>query len=64
LLAELVDSETGEIIVRVFDRYQARSTGKFHLSSGVSNAGEARIAASSCAKILRGELDKSKAIGG
>ena len=64
LLAELADSETGEIIARVLDRYQARTTGSFQLSSGVSNASEARSAASSWAKILRGELDKAIAIGG
>ena len=64
LLAELADSETGETIARVFDRYQARTTGRFQLSSGVSNASEARTAASSWAKILRGELDKARTIGG
>jgi hypothetical protein len=64
LLAELADSETGEIIARVLDRYQARTTGNFRLSSSVSNATEARSAASSWAKILRGELDKAKIIGG
>ena len=63
LLAELADSETGEIIARVLDRFQARSTGKFQLSSSVSSAGEARSAASSWARILRGELDKAKTIG-
>ncbi len=63
LLAELVDSETGEIFARVLDRYQARTTGSFQLSSSVYNAAEARSAASSWAKILRGELDKAKTIG-
>lgn len=63
LLAELADSETGEIIARILDRYQARTTGKFQLSSSVSNASEGRSAASSWAKILRGELDKAKTIG-
>ena len=64
LFAELADSETGEVIARVVDRYQARTTGNFQLSSGVFSAGEARTAASSWARILRGELDKAKAIGG
>ncbi len=63
LLAELADSETGEIIARVLDRYQARTTGNFQISSSVYNAAEARNAASSWAKILRGELDKAKTIG-
>ena len=64
LLAELADSETGETIARVLDRYQARSTGNFRVSSRVSNASEARSAARSWAKILCGELDKAKGIGG
>jgi hypothetical protein len=63
LVAELADSETGEIIARVLDRYQARTTGSFQLSSRVSSASEAQNAASSWAKTLRGELDKSKTIG-
>ncbi len=63
LVAELADSETGEVIVRVLDRYKARTTGNFRLSSSVSNAAEARSAASSWAKILRVELDKAKTIG-
>jgi len=63
LLAELADSETEEIVARVLDRYQARTTGNFQISSGVYNAAEARSAASSWAKILRGELDKAKTIG-
>jgi hypothetical protein len=64
LLAELADSETGEIIVRALDRYQARTTGNFQISNGVQNAAEARSAASSWAKILRGALDRAKTIGG
>jgi len=64
LFAELADSETGEVIAWVVDRDQARTTGNFQLSSGLFSAGEARTAASSWARILRGELDKAKAIGG
>ena len=63
LVAELADSETGEVIARVLDRYKARTTGNFQLSSSVSNASEARSAASGWAKILRVELDKAKTIG-
>ncbi len=63
LLAELADSETGEIIARILDRYQARTTGEFQLSSSVCSASEGRSAASSWAKIPRGELDKAKTIG-
>ena len=64
LLAELSDSETGEVIVRLLDRYQDRGTGTFTWSSSVSNVAEARRAADSWAKILRSELDNAKAIGG
>jgi hypothetical protein len=46
ILAELVDSETEEIIARVLDRYHARTTANFQLSSSVSNAAEARTTAS------------------
>lgn len=63
LLAELSDSDSGEIIARVIDRYQARSTGSFQWTNSVSNAGEARNAATSWAKILRTSLDKAKDIG-
>ena len=63
LFAELADSDSGEIIARVVDRYQARSTGAFQLSSRVSNAAEARTAASDWAKILRNALDRAKDIG-
>jgi hypothetical protein len=63
LLAELADSDSGEVIARILDRYQARNTGSFQLSTGVSNAAEARSAATSWAKILRTALDKAKAIG-
>ena len=63
LLAQLSDSDSGEVLARVIDRYQARSTGSFQLSSSVTNAAEARSAASSWAKILRSALDKAKDIG-
>lgn len=62
LLAELADSETGEIMVRMLDRYQAHSPGNFRFSNTFYNAVEARNAASGWAKTLRGELDKAKAI--
>jgi len=63
LLAELSDSDSGEIIARVLDRYQARSTGSFQVTSSATNAAEARSAATSWAKILREALDKAKDIG-
>ena len=63
LLAELADSETGQVIARVLDRYEARNTGTFRLSSSVSNGSEVQIAASNWAKILRKALDSAKSIG-
>jgi Protein of unknown function (DUF3313) len=63
LLAELEDSESDAVIVRVIDRHQARNTGSFQLTTGVSNAAEVRTAASSWAKILRTSLDDAKTIG-
>jgi Protein of unknown function (DUF3313) len=63
LLAELADSETGQVIARVLDRYEARNTGSFRITSSVSNAQEVRVAASNWAKILRKALDNAKSIG-
>ena len=63
LIAELSDSETGDVFAQVGDRRVARSTGNFTLSSSVSNAAEARNAASSWARILRTALDNAKGIG-
>jgi hypothetical protein len=63
LLAELEDADTDATIVRLLDRHQARSTGTFQITTSVSNAAEARTAASSWAKILRALLDDAKTIG-
>jgi Protein of unknown function (DUF3313) len=63
LLAELSDSDSGEVIARVLDRRESRTTGSFRLASSVSNATEVRNAASSWAKILVAALDKAKDIG-
>jgi Protein of unknown function (DUF3313) len=60
LVAALADSETGEVIARVFDRTQARETGNFTLSSSVFNRGEAQAAAASWAKTLRVALDNAR----
>jgi Protein of unknown function (DUF3313) len=63
LLAELADSETGQVIARVLDRYEARNTGTFRMTNSVTNSSEVRIAASNWAKILRKALDNAKSIG-
>ncbi len=63
LIAELYDSETGEVLARVVDRSEARDTGMMTLSSGVFNIAEARNIASSWARILRNSLDEAHGIG-
>jgi Protein of unknown function (DUF3313) len=63
LVAELVDSETGEVDARILDRYRATDSGNFNLSSSVSNAAEVRRASSAWARILKKALDNAKDIG-
>jgi Protein of unknown function (DUF3313) len=63
LVAELSDSETGQVIARVMDRYEARNTGSFRMTNSVTNASEARTAAANWARILRKALDNAKSIG-
>ncbi len=63
LLAELADSETGQVIARILDRYEARNTGSFRMTNSVTNSSEVRVAASNWAKILRKALDNAKSIG-
>jgi hypothetical protein len=63
LFLELFDSETGEVLARVVDRREARSTGALTLSSSVVNADEARAIAAAWARILRNGLDKAHGIG-
>jgi|SRR5277367_2602425 len=64
LVAELADSESGEVIARVLDRHEGRESGRMSWSSSVTNSAEADRAAGSWARILRGSLDKAKQIGG
>jgi hypothetical protein len=63
LIAELYDSESGQVLARVIDRREASETGMMTLSSSVVNVAEARQIASSWARILRNGLDKAHAIG-
>jgi hypothetical protein len=63
LVAELADSETGQVIARVLDRHAARDTGQFRMANSVTNSSEARFAASNWAHILRKALDNAKSIG-
>jgi hypothetical protein len=63
IFAELYDSETGEVLARVVDRREARSSGRLTLTNSVVNASEARSIASNWARILRNGLDKAHGIG-
>lgn len=63
LVAELVDSESGQAIARVVDRREAQGTGVMTLTNSVVNRQEASIIASSWARILRKRLDAAHGIG-
>jgi len=63
IVAELFDSETGEVLSRAIDRREARDTGMMTLTNSVVNAAEARSIASSWARILRSRLDAAHGIG-
>ncbi len=62
LVIQLRDSESGAIIARAVDRREATDTGMMQLSNSVVNASEARMIASSWAKILKKGLDKAHGI--
>jgi hypothetical protein len=64
LVAELVDSESGQVISRVIDRREAQGTGMMTLTNSVVNRQEASIIASSWARILRKRLDAAHGVGG
>jgi hypothetical protein len=62
LVAELSDSKSGDVIARVVDRREARSTGRMSLSGGGYNQDEARSIAAAWARILRKALDNAHII--
>jgi hypothetical protein len=62
LVAELSDSKSGDVIARVVDRREARSTGRMSLSGGGYNQDEARSIAAAWARILRKALDNAHSI--
>ena len=64
LVAELRDSATAEVLMRVFDRTLARESFRPQLITSVDNAAEARAAASAWATALRTELDRAKQASG
>ena len=63
LVAELVDSESGQVIGRVVDRRESQGTGMMTLTNSIVNRQEASIIASSWARILRKRLDAAHGIG-
>ena len=63
LVAQLVDSESGEVIARLIDRREATNGGVMTRSSSVSNANEAQIIATRWARTLRSALDSAEAPG-
>ena len=64
LVAELFDSETGQVQARLVDRREARETGRLQLTGAMENADEARSIAAAWAKILRTAMDRAHGIGG
>jgi hypothetical protein len=63
LVAELRDSETGEVLARVVDRREARQYNRLTLTDSVMNTAEARDIAAAWALVLRNGLDKAHGIG-
>jgi len=57
LVAELRDSETGQILMRVVDTQRARSPGTFQWTTSVTNMGAARRIITGWASALRRQLD-------
>jgi hypothetical protein len=60
LVLELVDSTTGQVLARVYDRREARGTGRLTWSNSVTNQAEAANVARSWARILRSRLDAAR----
>jgi hypothetical protein len=64
LLAELVDSASGQVLARVADRREANGgAARMQMADKVINEGEARQVAADWARILRKAMDKARAIG-
>ena len=63
LVAALRDSATGAIVMRIFDRAQARESFRPQRITSVDNEAEARDAARGWAKALRKELDLARTVG-
>jgi hypothetical protein len=64
LVAELYDSETGQVEARLVDRREARATSRLQLTGAMQNADEARTIAAAWARILRKSMDRAHGVGG
>ena len=63
LVATLRDSTSGDIVIRIFDRAQARESFRPQRITSVDNISEARDAAKGWAKALRKALDLARTVG-
>ena len=63
LVAELLDSQSGQVQARVVDREAARHFAGMTLSSAAENESEARSIAAGWAKTLRAAMDRAHGIG-
>jgi hypothetical protein len=57
LVAELRDSDTGQVLARVMDRASASWGGRFQVASSVTNMAAAQQIIARWASALREELD-------
>jgi Protein of unknown function (DUF3313) len=62
LVAELIDSETGQVQARLVDRREARRSGHLQLSLSVDNLADARSIAATWARTLRQAMDRAHGI--
>jgi hypothetical protein len=63
LVAELYDSESGQVLARVADQREARNTGQMQLTNRATNEWAASDVAAGWARLLRNALDKAHGIG-
>jgi Protein of unknown function (DUF3313) len=61
LVMELIDSQSGQVIARVYDRRESREIGTFQVTNSVTNSADAANAARSWARILRKKLEAARA---
>jgi len=64
LVAELYDSESGQVEARLIDRSVARSNSRLQLTGAMQNADEARTIAAAWARTLRTAMDRAHGVGG